>query len=243
MCLIAFAWRAHPRYPLLVAANRDEWRARPTEPAHAWDGLFAGRDAKAGGTWLGVTPGGRFAALTNVREPSVARPGAPSRGALVTRFLQARSEPRAYLEALDPTGYAGFNLLVSDGRTLAYYGSPRGEIREVEPGVHALSNHRLDEPWPKVRRSSDALTRALDDPRIEVLFAILSDPTGAADADLPDTGVGLALERRLAPILLVGGEYGTRCSTVVRMREDGHLDFHEWTRDESGRVVSQVTML
>lgn len=244
MCLVTFAWQAHSRYPLVVAANRDEWRQRPTEPAHEWDGILGGRDRQAGGTWLGITRTGRFAALTNVREPSVARAGAPSRGALVTDYLQSANEPRAHLEELVPAAYAGFNLLVGTNAALAYFGSQRGEAQTVVPGVHGLSNHRLDEPWPKVERSKAALAAALaaDEPSVEVLFDMLSDVTPVADAALPDTGVGLALERRLAPILLVGSDYGTRCSTVLRVRGDGFFELHERTRDADGRVVSAVIL-
>lgn len=244
MCLIAFAWRAHASLPLVVAANRDEWRARPTEPAHAWEGLFAGRDRLAGGTWLGFTAAGRFAALTNVREPSVPSPGAPSRGALVSGFLHDTRAPRAFLEALDAAPYASFNLLVGDLDELYYFGSPRREIVRVPPGVHALSNHRLNEPWPKVERSKAALAALLGhgEPSAQALCDIMSDTRAAADDQLPDTGVGLELERKLAPILLTGGAYGTRCTSVLLARDDRSIEFHEYTRDQHGNVDAHVEL-
>lgn len=236
MCLVTFAWQAHARYPLIVAANRDEWRQRPTAPAHEWDGIYAGRDLQAGGTWMGITRAGRFAALTNVRAPNEPSAGLRSRGELVVNYLQSACEPLDFLAALDAAAYAGFNLLAGTRTSLAYFGSQRGEIREVAAGVHGLSNHRLDEPWPKVERSKAVLACELahQEPSVESLFAMLSDATPAPDDRLPDTGVGLALERRLAPILIVGADYATRSSTVLRGRDDGAFEWHERVRDIDG---------
>lgn len=248
MCLIAFAWKVHPRAPLVVAANRDEWRERPTDPLAPWPeppGVFAGRDRSAGGTWLGLGPNRRFAALTNVREPSRPVPGAPSRGGLVLDFLRSATAPLDHLQALatHASAYQGFNLLVGDDDTLGYFGSLRGEVLSVPPGVHGLSNHRLDEPWPKVRRATEALTLAIQEPvlDLEALFALLADDRPAADAELPDTGVGLELERRLAPVLLTGPGYGTRCSTVVIHHDDGRREIRERTRDAHGAVTHDVS--
>lgn len=241
MCLIAIAWRAHPDFPLVVAANRDEWRDRPAAPAHWWPdhpGLLAGRDLRAGGTWMGITRGGRFAAVTNFRDPSERDSTALSRGDLVAQFLLGGDDPERYLGALAgrASRYNGFNLLVGDGRSLLYFGSREGEVRAVEPGVHALSNHLLDEPWPKVTKAREALRLALGDGD-EPLFAMLSDAERAPDERLPDTGVGLERERMLSPVLIAGPAYGTRASTVLRA---GHAAarFEERTRDASGAVVS-----
>jgi uncharacterized protein with NRDE domain len=241
MCLIAIAWQAHPRYPLVVAANRDEWRDRPAAPAHWWPdapGLLAGRDLQAGGTWMGVTRGRRFAAVTNFRDPSDRRSTALSRGTLVTAFLLGDDAPEAFLGRLAPSAsqYNGFNLLVGDGDTLLYFGSREGEVRAVEPGVHALSNHLLDEPWPKVQRARAVLGESLGDGD-EPLFAMLSDATPAPDSLLPDTGVGLERERMLSPILIAGPDYGTRASTVLRAGREA-ARFEERTRDASGAVTS-----
>jgi uncharacterized protein with NRDE domain len=241
MCLIAIAWQAHPDFPLVLAANRDEWRRRPTAPAGWWEGrpdLLAGRDLEAGGTWMGITRGGRFCAVTNFRDPSEKRGNARSRGELVADFLSGRDTPAAYCEKLAGRAgdYNGFNLLVGSGGSLVVFGSREGEARAVEPGVHALSNHRLDEPWPKVRRAREAMGRALPDGD-EPLFAMLSDATPGPDAELPDTGVGLEWERRLSPALITGEDYGTRSSTVLRVSAGGGVRFEERTRNATGIVT------
>jgi uncharacterized protein with NRDE domain len=246
MCLIALAWRAHPDYSLLVAANRDEWRERPAQPAHWWPDhpeILAGRDLQAGGTWMGVTRSGRFAAITNFRDPSDKRSTAPSRGGLVTEFLLGTEAPRAYLDRLAPRAgqYNGFNLIVGDGRELFYFGSREAEARPVEPGVHGLSNHLLDEPWPKVVRAREAMRSALAAPDpVPPLFAVLSDRTGAPDAELPDTGVGLEWERRLAAPLITGTDYGSRASTVLAVTTGGAICVEERTRDPNGEVTGRV---
>ena len=243
MCLIALAWKARPDLPLLVAANRDEWRDRPAEPAHWWPDhprIFAGRDLQAGGTWMGVTREGRFAAVTNYRDPADRRSTARSRGGLCTDFLLSAATPEAYLASLAPHAgeYNGFNLIVGDRESLWYFGSREGEARAIEPGVHGLSNHLLDEPWPKVVRGRMAMEEALAerDPA-QKLFPMLADAQGAPDASLPETGVGLAWERRLASPLITGNDYGTRCSTVVTISADGAIVFDERTLGADGAVV------
>jgi uncharacterized protein with NRDE domain len=238
MCLIALAFRVHEGFPLVVAANRDEWRDRPTAPLAFWadqPAILAGRDLSAGGTWMGVTRSGRFAAVTNYRDPSERRTMPRSRGALVIDALLSLDAPEAFLGSLRPSDYAGFNLLVGDERRLFYYGSREGEVREVAPGVHALSNHLLDEPWPKVLQARTAMAQTpLDDARI---FTMLSDTKLAPDAELPDTGVGLEWERRLSPPLITGDDYGTRASTLLRMSDAGSIHIEERTRDGAGTVV------
>jgi uncharacterized protein with NRDE domain len=242
MCLIALAWRAHPRWPLVVAANRDEWRERPAEPLHWWEDhpdLLAGRDLQAGGTWMGVTRQGRFAAVTNFRDPSDKRAAARSRGALVTDYLLGTESPARFLSGLGARAreYNGFNLILGDGDGLFYFGSREGEPRAIEPGVHAISNHLLDEPWPKVVRSRERMRAALEarDPQ-PALFELLSDVEGAPDAELPSTGVGLAWERRLAAALITGQGYGTRASTVFLLSAAGEAIVEERTREPDGSV-------
>ncbi|MGE5615423.1 MAG: NRDE family protein [Bacillota bacterium] len=243
MCLIVVAWRARHDLPLAVAANRDEWRERAAQPAHWWPDhplLLAGRDLRAGGTWMGVTRNGRFAAVTNFRDPSDKRSTALSRGMLVTDFLLGADSPREYLERLAAhvREYNGFNLVLGDGDALFYFGSREGVPREIEPGIHGLSNHVLDEPWPKVIRGRQVMTGAMkDDEPQERLFELLSDDDGAPDEDLPDTGVGLDWERRLAAPLIVGDDYGTRASTVLTISERGEVFFEERTRTASGLVA------
>ena len=244
MCLIVLAWKARADLPLVVAANRDEWRARPTEPAHWWSdhpGLLAGRDLEAGGTWMGITRNGRFAAVTNFRDPSDKKSAARSRGELVSGFLLDTAQPEQYLSRLAPrtSDYNGFNLIVGDGASLWYFGSREGEARAIEPGIHGLSNHLLNEPWPKVVRGRAAMQEALrEGSPAPKLFAMLADSQGAPDESLPDTGVGIAWERRLASALITGPEYGTRSSTVLTIGAAGAVTFEERTLAADGSVVA-----
>ncbi len=252
MCLIAIAWHAHPELPLVVAANRDEWHERPAAPAHWWADtpqVLAGRDLQAGGTWLGVSRSGRFAALTNFRDPSDRKPGAPTRGRLVSDFLQGAESPRQYLERLPPAAatFQGFNLLVGDRDLLLCFASRTGEVSVVTPGVHALSNHTLDEPWPKVQKAKSALEAALgaevpEEARQSLIYELLSSTEPAPDAVLPDTGVGIEWERRLSPAMIVGEKYGTRCSTMVSLANTGSWRFCEWTRSPAGEVTQKVEL-
>ncbi len=237
MCLILLAHEAHPRYRLVVAANRDEFYARPTAPAAWWPDapeVLAGRDLRGGGTWMGVTRGGRFAAVTNFRDAAPAAPDAPSRGHLVGAFLRGSDAPDAYLRALAARAgeYAGFNLLVGDGEELRYLGNRGGAERPLAPGVYGLSNALLDTPWPKVERGRAGLAAALAgggevDP--EALFRVLWDAEPAPDARLPETGVGLERERMLSSPFIRGPEYGTRASTVLLAGRDGRVRFVERT--------------
>lgn len=237
MCLITFAWKRHPRYPLVVAANRDEFTDRPTDPADFWPEaptLLAGRDRVGGGTWLGVTRCGRFAAVTNYRDPSLRRPGSPSRGALVRDFLLGVESPEAYLARVLRQGdaYAGFNLLVGERDALFYLSNVEGKVRALEPGIYALSNGLLDASWPKAQRARTALAAALEDPEgpdPEALFAFLADTSRPEDAALPDTGVGLEWERTLSSVFIAALGYGTRSSTVLRLSAEGEADFRERT--------------
>jgi uncharacterized protein with NRDE domain len=242
MCLIVLAWQARADLPLAVAANRDEWRDRPAEPAHWWPDhpeILAGRDLQAGGTWMGITRKGRFAAVTNFRDPAERRTTAKSRGGLVTEFLLGSDSPARFLSNLAARSldYNGFNLILGDGATLFYFGSREGVPRAIEPGVHGLSNHMLDEPWPKVVRGKQAMNAALaaKDPS-PALFDMLADGSGASDDALPNTGVGIEWERRLSSALITGADYGTRASTVLTVAATGEAKLEERTRDAGGRA-------
>jgi uncharacterized protein with NRDE domain len=246
MCLILVAWQAHPDYPLVVAANRDEFFARPAAPAIWWPDapdVFAGRDLEAGGTWLGLTRSGRFAGLTNFRDPQRNRAGTPSRGALVAGFLgntESTAEALARLQREGPR-YNAFNLFVSDGDTLGIYESESGAARLLEPGVHALSNHLLDTPWPKARAGKARLFRALQAlPDDTPLVELLRDDRPAPDAELPRTGVSLAWERMLSSAFIRAPGYGTRCSTVIRRDRHGWTHIQESTWNEVGRESGRV---
>jgi uncharacterized protein with NRDE domain len=234
MCLIFVAIEVHPKYPLVIAANRDEFYDRPSAPASFWreaPQLLAGKDLRAGGTWLGVTKTGRIAALTNYRDPKSNRADAPSRGALVSDFLLGRNKPVSYLEkvAADANRYNGFNLLVGQGFNFYYYSNRAKEQSALEPGIHGLSNHLLDTPWPKVEKGKQALRTLLaqESFRPEDLLRFLLDREPAADDVLPDTGVGLEMERMLSPVFISSPGYGTRSSTIVLLDCAGMLTLVE----------------
>lgn len=247
MCLILVAHQAHPAYRLVVAANRDEWFRRPTAAAAFWPDapeVLAGRDLEQSGTWLGVTRGGRFAAITNFRDPGSHRLQAPSRGRLVSDFLRTDLEPAEYLDQLRPdaAAYNGFSLLVGDGGTLWYLSNREGEIRELAPGIYGLSNHLLDVPWPKVRLGKEALAARLDScVNAETLLTLLDDTRSAPDAELPGTGIGLDWERRLSSLRIVAEGYGTRSSTALLIGADGQVCFVERSFSERGDALGVVT--
>ena len=248
MCLIALAWRAHPAYRLVVAANRDEYFGRPSAPADFWDdhfGVLAGRDLEAGGAWLGITLEERFAALTNYRNPTDRRSGAPSRGALVSDFLTAHTAPSEYVKEAqrEATRYNGFSMLVGNGDSLWFVSNRGGAPERVRPGVHGLSNHLLDTPWPKVDRAKKRLAKQLQDGfDPAAAFDLLGDTQRAPSAELPSTGVSLEMEERLSAIrILASSGYGTRCSTVLAFANDGRVEFHERTYREDGGVSGTVS--
>ena len=248
MCLIAFAWNAHPDFRLIVAANRDEWHDRPAAPAAWWNDhpdILAGRDMRAGGTCMGVNRKGRFAAITNFREPSNKQSMARSRGELVTAFLANDATPETFLYAtkLRSHEYTEFNLIVGDTSSIAYFSSLRGEVEILSPGVYALSNHTLNEPWPKVNAAKSALEAILqaempEKARQMAIYDFLSDTETAPDSTLPDTGVGLAWERVLSPALIVTPTYGTRASTILSIANSNEVSFAEHTRAINGAVRS-----
>lgn len=245
MCLILLAWQAHPHYPLVVIANRDEFHARPTAAAAAWPDaphVIGGRDLEAGGTWLGVTTTGRLAAVTNVREPG--RPtGERSRGYLTRDFLQGTSSAGDYLGSLDGKAYAGFNLLLCDDREL-WYGSNRATpARRLSAGIYGVSNHLLDTPWPKLASAKARFTQLLSGkPEKNALFELLADDEIVADARLPATGVSLEWERRLSAIFVRSPEYGTRASSVVLIAADGCGSLHERSFGSDGRTMNDATI-
>lgn len=240
MCLILFAWRLHADYPLVVAANRDEFHARPTAPLSFWQDhpqVLAGRDLEAGGTWMGITRGGRFAALTNYRELADRDRAGRSRGLLVGECLldDAPAEELVGRATADGADYRGFNLLVSDGDTM-WWTSNRGTgPMELAPGLYGLSNHLLETPWPKVARGKQRLAEALDSSLSpQVLLALLADTHPAQEDELPDTGVDRDRERMLSAARIVSPAYGTRASTALLVDRDGRCSMTERSFDAAG---------
>jgi len=241
MCLVVLAYKVHPKYPLIVAANRDEFLDRPTKPLHFWEDahtILAGRDERAGGTWMGLTTAGRFAALTNYRDMRRQEVQGPSRGALVQRVLEQE------LGNWDTSPYAGFNLLHGHFDSLFYHSNVTGLHAALEPGIHGLSNHLLNTPWPKVQRAKDGLTEVIasGEPSMEQLFEILEDDTQALDHALPDTGIGLPWERALSSIHIRTDGYGTRCSTIILVDALGNARFTERSYFPEGERVHTLSV-
>jgi uncharacterized protein with NRDE domain len=245
VCLILFSLGHHPGYPLVVAANRDESYDRPASPIAFWGNdprIAAGRDLRAGGTWLGVTRDGRWAALTNYRRAKSWREDAPSRGHLVSDYLEGEMSPTEYLDRLAPTAadYNGFNLLLGDRSGLWYFSNRDEGRRQVDPGIHGLSNHLLDTPWPKVQMGKLALEAMApgSPPRMtNELLAALAKREIAPDSELPDTGVGQAQERVLSPPFIAAEHYGTRMSTVLLVDEEGNVAMEEHTFGPFGQLL------
>ncbi|WP_406828338.1 NRDE family protein [Microbulbifer sp. ARAS458-1] len=266
MCLLLIAYRQHPKFPLLLLANRDEFYARPTEPAHPWPNspITAGRDLQAGGTWLGITPGGRVAAVTNIREPQVPEPeGALSRGEIPVRFLEGEESPAAFAKGLAGQRYRGFNALLFDARLLAggaaaslVCAGNRHQPFAITAGVHGISNGAPDAPWPKVTHGCRALAELAatlpdslgQDNFVTPALKLLADHRRAATEQLPDTGVGEALESALSPIFVritaddampdspLSAGYGTRLSSLVAVDADGGAQF--WEQGYTDGLVS-----
>ncbi len=246
MCLIIFALQQHKDYPLVVIANRDEFYARPTRSAHWWDddpNIFAGRDLSAEGAWLGVSRQGRFAAVTNFREPGAMSPGELSRGNLTRGFLQSELPVEDFLNRLQPDfeSYSGFNLLLGDGSGL-WFASNRGQnITRVSPGFYGVSNGRFDEAWPKLESGKRALRQAVcADNDSDSLMEILTDEQQADDDLLPETGVSVEFERLLSSRFIRSTDYGTRASTLVRYTRQGNIEFTEKNFDAGGCIESPV---
>jgi uncharacterized protein with NRDE domain len=226
MCLILLSYMDHPSYRLILAANRDEFYDRPTAPIGFREEaphILAGKDLKSGGTWLGVTKTGRICAITNFRDPASQLTDAPSRGLLVENFLKGNESPEKYLQKVRKEGerYNGFNLLAGDGSGLFCFSNRSDEILEISRGIHGLSNHLIDTPWPKVEKGKRIFKQILSESSIdpERIFALLSDREMPSDANLPDTGVGIEWERILSPLFIKSEIYGTRSSSIVLMDE------------------------
>ncbi|MBS3680647.1 NRDE family protein [Ornithinibacillus massiliensis] len=247
MCLILFQLHEHPTYKLVLAANRDESYERPTLPAHYWEdqpNVLAGRDLVQMGTWLGISRNGRIAALTNYRDPAHMNPGKTSRGHIVSNYLTGDESSHDYVNKLrhKKDDFVGFNVLVGDGDHLAYYNNIEDQITSLSPGVHGLSNHFLNTPWPKVENGKKRLHHYLKQTEVvqtNDLFQILANAEEAEESMLPNTGIGLELEKKLSPMFINIPGYGTRCSTVLTIDYDNRVSFSERTF-QAGEFIDEV---
>lgn len=235
MCLAVLALNYLADVPVLIAANRDEFHARSAQAAAVWPGtprIYAGRDLRAGGTWMGVSEQGRFAIVTNYRDPGNLLTDAPSRGALVEDYLRSDAAPQEYLAAVHARDarYNGFNLIVGDTAGAGYLSNRNGGPRLLPSGIYALSNHLLDTPWPKLTRTKagfEQILQATPQPDLPALYANLADRTPADEADLPRTGIALDRERLLSSPFIVSPQYGTRASTILALHANGRGELHE----------------
>lgn len=246
MCLLVLAWKSHPRYRLIVAANRDEFHDRPAAPLSWWQDeprILAGRDLRGSGTWMGVARSGRFGIVTNFRDlEAPPAPDAPSRGDLVTRFLTGATSPKEYLDDLRGRAprYSGFNLLLGGPRALYYFTNRNGhEARLLPAGIYGLSNHWLDSPWPKLLRTRAGLSELVRDVPVQpaALFDLLADRAPADTDEIPDTGLPPDWERALSAPFVVHERYGTRCSTLLLVERNGHTTMLERRFDEAGALT------
>lgn len=247
MCLILFSYKLHSNFPLVVAANRDEFYQRPTRAAHFWPEapqLLAGKDLAAGGSWMGVTRSGRFAAVTNYRDPGQNEHYPRSRGALVADYLSGNWQAQQYLDAIDKSysDFSGFNLLLGTTSQLFYYSNQTRACMELSPGNYGLSNGRLDEAWPKVvegkQQLDELLHRGLDH---EKIIKLLNDRSQAADSQLPSTGVATHMEKILSAKFIQTEGYGTRSSTVISVDHRQQLNFSEQAYDENGEAKNYLS--
>lgn len=234
MCLIAFSYQQHSKYPLIFAANRDENYERPTRAARFWDenqNILAGKDLKAGGTWMGITRQGAFSALTNYRDLDIQKEDPPSRGHLVLDYLKQNGNPKDYLQKVDQQAdrYMGFSLLAGTLDQLSYYSNQQKKVRMLDAGLYGLSNHLLNTDWPKVMLAKQKLRDIVKGDQIseESLFDLLANEQKAPDNKLPSTGIPIEIERKVSPIFIKSNGYGTRCSTILLIDKSGKVTFVE----------------
>jgi uncharacterized protein with NRDE domain len=246
MCILFIAVKQHPLYPLIIAANRDEFHDRPTQSSHFWPehkAILAGKDLRAGGTWMGINKKGDIAALTNIRAPGKERSNAVSRGELVTNFLRLLNNKNNYLSTLQNThlDYNGYNLLFGNLTQLQVYNSFDNTAFELEEGVYGLSNASLDSPWPKLDIGKSALAHYCqhhNNLNFEHLFELLGNNLPAKDEDLPDTGISKELEKVLSSIFIKSPEYGTRSSTILLINSQQQVYWEERTFNASGKKIN-----
>lgn len=238
MCLIFLSIKNHPRYKLILAGNRDEFYKRKTAPAHFWQDyphIVGGRDLEANGTWLAMSKQGKISMVTNYRDLKNLKPVAPSRGELVSDYLLNGERPDDYLNGIAQraNAYNGFNLLVGYPDSLYYYSNYQGTVQKISEGVHGLSNHLLNTPWPKVKLGKEKFSKVIANNEIDPteLFELLYDEQRPPDNELPDTGIGLERERTLSSMFIKSPDYGSRSSTVLLVDHNNNVRFTERVYD------------
>jgi len=247
MCLVILGWQQHPEFPLIVAGNRDEFHSRPTKEIHWWPDkpdILGGRDLQAAGTWLALSRNGRFATVTNYRDAELPTAKLRSRGHLVTDFLESSNDPLAYLSGIDGAAYAGFNLLVSDGKTLAWLSNRGDSATVLPPGIYGLSNALLDSPWHKVVRGKAALAQRIDENKVNEteLLRILDDRSKAPVGDVETDRLPFATAHAISAPFIVLGDYGTRSSSVALCDITGNWRLRERRFDPSGESIGDTTL-
>ncbi len=247
MCILFIALNQHPKYPLIVCANRDEFHHRPTEQAHFWppeNELLAGKDLEAGGTWLGINKQGGFSALTNIRDPLQQQDQMRSRGELVLKALHPDSPLTPTWLSEHSEHYNPFNLIFGNAQSLFCFNSKKRHTTQLTNGFHSISNGAIDDIWPKMAQGAQALKASIsqcDDPDIDALLAIMKDETRAKDSELPQTGIDLEWERLLSSIYIKHPEYGTRSTTVIVQDRQQNTHFTEIRYDGKGRNLGRQT--
>lgn len=245
MCILFIAVEQHPDYPLIIAANRDEFYSRPTMHSHFWHdypSILAGKDLRAGGTWMGVNNSGYISALTNFRDPQNILTDAPSRGELVSNYLKTPSDN--YADYLQTNGHLfnGFNLLFGHWQNLKVFSNTDFKFHALNKGCYGLSNATLNTPWPKLTAGVEALkkyTTEPDDIATEQLFSLLYNQTKAQTEQLPNTGISVEMETQLSSIFINIEDYGTRCSTLLLINKDQQLEWHERIFDENAQPIEE----
>jgi uncharacterized protein with NRDE domain len=232
MCLVVFAWKSHPDYKLILAANRDEFHRRPSQEAHWWPDLpdvLAGRDLQAGGTWLAAARSGRFATVTNYREQQRPHAGLRTRGEIVTNFVSTDVDAMTYVSSIAGENYAGVSVLAADDGNICYVSNRGDEPTCLSPGIYGLGNASLDTPWSKLIRTKEALTALIDANNVNTtgLLRLLGDKTLAPSAQVDSSELPFKLARALTAPFIVSDTYGTRCSTVLLIANDGRVEFFE----------------
>jgi len=249
MCLILFSYKSHSNYKLILAANRDEFYARPTLAMDWWkdkEGVLAGRDQEKDGTWMGINKNARFAALTNYRQMPITEKFNSSRGLLVSEFLSTDDSAQEYTKTLmqHSASYDGYNLIFGPIDNLHYFSNKGTQGLELEPGIYGVSNHLLNTPWPKVESGKQRMLQLISNEEVDTdsLFDMLENRDLGEDSELPDTGVGLELERLLSPAFIKSPEYGTRCSSVLLVDWENNVTFEERSYVPEGACKYQFQM-